>query len=106
VEASGFRDAYDDFKKRKVVVLGVSPDPPAEQKKFHEKFNLPFDLLCDTEKKVAEAYGVLKEKSMYGKTFLGIERTTFLIDISGKVSKVFEKVKADGHAQQVLAELG
>jgi len=88
-----------------VVILGVSPDRLKEQKRFHEKYNLPFDLLCDPEKKVAKAYGVAKEKSMYGKTFLGVERSTFLIDSGQIVALVYQKVKADGHARQVLAEL-
>lgn len=105
MEASGFRDAYDRFDKQKVVILGVSPDAPGTQKRFHEKYHLPFDLLCDPDKKVAQAYGVLKEKSMYGKTFLGVERTTFLIDSEQKVARIYEKVKADGHAQQVLVDL-
>ncbi len=105
MEASGFRDAFGEFKKRKVTVLGVSPDAPAEQKKFHEKFSLPFALLCDTDKKVAQAYGVWKEKNMYGKIVMGIERSTFIIGPDGKVAKVFSKVKADGHAQEVLEAL-
>ena len=106
MEASGFRDAFKDFEKRKIVILGVSPDTPDAQKKFHEKFKLPFTLLCDTEKQVAQAYGVWKEKNMYGKIVMGIERTTFIIDAGGKVARVFPKVKADGHAEQVLAVLG
>lgn len=105
MEASGFRDAYDQFQKLDVVILGVSPDTLREQKRFHEKYHLSFDLLCDPFKKVAKAYGVLKEKSMYGKTFLGVERTTFLIAPDQKVAKVYEKVKADGHALQILEDL-
>ena len=88
-----------------MVILGISPDTPEDQKKFHSKFKLPFTLLCDTGKKVAEAYGVWKEKNMYGKIVMGIERTTFIIGGDGKVAKVFPKVKADGHAEQVLAVL-
>ena len=88
-----------------MVILGVSPDRLREQKRFHQKYNLPFDLLCDPEKKVAKAYGVLKEKTMYGKAFLGVERSTFLIDSGQTVALVFQKVKADGHAKHVLAEL-
>ena len=106
MEASGFRDAFDKFQKRKVTILGVSPDTPVAQKSFQEKFKLPFMLLCDTDKKVAKAYGVWKEKNMYGKIVMGIERTTFLIGDDGKVAKVFPKVKADGHAELVLAALG
>ena len=105
MEASGFRDAYDRFKELDVVILGVSPDRLREQKRFHVKHSLPFDLLCDTERAVAKAYGVAKEKNMYGKTFLAVERTTFLIDSGQKVAQVYVRVKADGHAKQVLAEL-
>jgi peroxiredoxin Q/BCP len=86
--------------------LGLSPDAVPAQKKFHEKFNLPFDLLCDTDKKVAQAYGVWKEKNMYGKIVMGIERSTFIIGPDGKVVKEFRKVKADGHVEQVLEALG
>ena len=88
-----------------MVILGVSPDRIREQKRFHQKYDLPFDLLCDPEKKVAKAYGVAKDKTMYGKTFLAVERSTFLIDSGQKVALVYPKVKADGHAKQVLAEL-
>ena len=87
------------------MVLGVSADTPAAQKKFKDKYDLPFTLLCDTDKKVAEAYGVLKEKNMYGKKVIGIERTTFLIGPEGRITRVFPKVKADGHAEEVLAAL-
>lgn len=87
------------------MVLGISPDTPKAQAKFKEKYKLPFTLLCDTEKKTAEAYGVLKEKNMYGKTVMGIERTTFLIGPGGRIRKIFAKVKPEGHAEQVLCEL-
>ena len=83
----------------------MSPDTPAAQKKFKEKYSLPFTLLCDVDRKVAEAYGVLKEKNMYGKTVMGIERTTFLIDSAGKIKKIFPKVKVEGHTEEVLAAL-
>jgi peroxiredoxin Q/BCP len=86
-------------------VLGISADPPEKQKKFKEKYDLPFTLLGDTGRKVSEVYGVLKEKNLYGKSSIGIERTTFLIGPEGKVTKVFPKVKAQGHAEEVLAEL-
>ncbi len=86
-------------------MLGCSPDTPQAQKKFREKYGLPFTLLCDTDKTVAKAYDVLKEKVLYGRKFLGIERTTFVIGPDGKIARVFPKVKADGHAQQVLASL-
>jgi peroxiredoxin Q/BCP len=87
------------------VVLGISPDSPKAQKSFKEKYHLPFTLLSDPDKKVAKAFDVLKEKNMYGKTVLGIERTTFLIDPQGRVVHIFPKVKAEGHAEEVLAEL-
>ena len=86
-------------------MLGISPDSPKAQKSFKEKYDLPFTLLSDPDKKVAKAFDVLKEKNMYGKKVLGIERTTFLIDSEGRVSHVFPKVKAEGHAEEVLAEL-
>ncbi len=87
------------------MVLGISPDQPKAQKKFKEKYDLPFTLLSDPYKKVAEAFAVVKEKNMYGKIVMGIERTTFLIDAQGRLAHVFPKVKADGHAEEVLAEL-
>jgi peroxiredoxin Q/BCP len=87
------------------VVVGISPDTPAAQKKFKEKYDLPFTLLSDPDKKVAQAFEVLKEKNMYGKMVMGIERTTFLIDPQGRVAHIFPKVKADGHAEEVLAVL-
>jgi peroxiredoxin Q/BCP len=83
------------------VILGISPDPPEEQTKFRQKNDLPFTLLCDEDHSVAESYGVWKEKSMYGKKYMGIERTTFLIDEEGKVAQIFRKVKPEGHAEQV-----
>ena len=86
-------------------MLGISPDSPQAQKSFKEKDDLPFTLLSDPDKKVADAFDVLKEKNMYGKKVLGIERTTFLIDPQGRVAHVFPTVKAEGHAEEVLAEL-
>jgi peroxiredoxin Q/BCP len=83
-------------------VLGVSPDSPSAQKKFKDKYELPYTLLSDPEKKTATAFDVLKEKTMYGKTSLGIERTSFLIGPAGEIVHVFPKVKADGHAEEVL----
>lgn len=105
MEACGFRDAYSRIQKAGAVVLGISGDTPAAQKKFKDKYGLPFTLLADADKKVASLYGVLKEKNMYGKKVKGIERTTFLIGPDGKVAKVFPKVKPDGHAEEVLAAL-
>ncbi len=86
-------------------MLGVSADTPEKQKKFKEKYDLPFTLLADTEKEVSNQFGVIKEKNMYGKTVKGIERTTFLIGPQGKIARIFPKVKAEGHAEEVLAEL-
>jgi peroxiredoxin Q/BCP len=87
------------------VILGVSPDTPQAQKKFQDKYDLPFTLLADVDKKVAVAYGVLQEKNMYGKKVMGIARTTFIIGPDSKIQHIFSKVKADGHAEEVLAYL-
>ena len=87
------------------MVLGVSGDTPAAQKKFKEKYDLPFTLLADDGKKVAEQYEVIKDKSLYGKMFKGIERTTFLISPDGKIARIFPQVKAEGHSEEVLAAL-
>jgi peroxiredoxin Q/BCP len=87
------------------VLLGISPDTPKAQKKFQEKFDLPFPLLADADKKVAIAYGVLVEKNMYGKKVMGIARTTFVIGPEGQIEHIFSKVKAEGHADEVLAYL-
>ncbi len=87
------------------MVLGISPDSPKTQAGFKRKLDLPFTLLCDEDKSVAERYGVLKEKTMYGKKMMGIERTTFLIGADGRIRKIFRKVKPEGHAQEVLAAL-
>jgi thioredoxin-dependent peroxiredoxin len=105
VEACEFRDDYAKIKKAGAVILGVSPDKPESQKKFTEKFSLPFPLLADTDKKVAMAYDVWKEKNMYGKKSMGIVRSTFIIGPDGKLKKAFRKVKAEGHSEQVLAAL-
>lgn len=87
------------------MVVGISPDTPQAQKKFKQKYGLPFTLLCDTDKKVAKAFDVIKEKNMYGKKVMGIERSTFLIDPDGKLAHIFLKVKAEGHAEEVLTVL-
>lgn len=87
------------------MVLGISADTPAAQKKFKEQHQLPYTLLADTDKKVAEAFGVIKEKNMYGRKVMGIARTTFVIDGEGKIARVFENVKPVGHAEEVLAAL-
>ncbi len=104
-EACAFRDGIDKIKKRGAVVLGVSADSVESHKKFKSKFDLNFPLLADTEKKMIEAYGVWKEKSMYGKKYMGIERTTFVIDENGKIEQVFPKVKVDQHYDEVLEAL-
>jgi len=86
-------------------VLGISKDSPKAQKKFKDKYSLPYPLLADEEKKLCQAFGVLKEKNMYGRTTMGIERTSFLLDEEGRVAKIFPKVKPEGHAEEVLAAL-
>jgi peroxiredoxin Q/BCP len=105
-EACDFRDTSEKFRKANTVIVGVSPDATKAQAKFKDKFDLPFTLLADTEHRAAEAYGVWKEKSMYGKKYMGIERTTFVIGADGKIKKIFPKVKVDGHAEEVLAAFG
>ena len=104
-QACGIRDAYADFRAHGAVVLGVSPDDEASHVKFKEKYSLPFTLLADPEHKVAEQYGVWKERNMYGKKSMGIERSTFVIDADGNVAKVMRRVKPDTHAADVLATL-
>jgi peroxiredoxin Q/BCP len=93
------------MQKTGAVLLGISPDTPKAQKKFQAKFDLPFTLLADAEKKVAGAFGVMKEKNMYGKKVWGVARTTFIIGPDGKIQHIFPKVKAEGHAGEVLAYL-
>ncbi|HWC95354.1 MAG TPA: thioredoxin-dependent thiol peroxidase [Candidatus Sulfopaludibacter sp.] len=105
VEACEFRDDIAKFAGKGVAVLGISPDKPAAQAKFKEKFDLPFTLLADENKEAANAFGVWKEKNMYGKKVMGIERTTFIIGADGKIEKIYGKVKAQGHAAAVLAAL-
>lgn len=104
-EACGFRDHSKSFAKSDTVIVGISPDRPSAQSKFKSKFGLPFPLLADTEHKAAEAYGVWKEKSMYGKKYMGIERSTFVIDEKGIIREIFRKVKVEDHAEQVLTTL-
>ena len=104
-EACGFRDGISELKKLGAVVLGVSPDDVESHEKFIKKYSLPFDLLADTDHAVAEKYGVWKEKSMYGRKYMGIERTTFIIDADGKIAKIFPKVKVDAHSEEVAAAL-
>jgi thioredoxin-dependent peroxiredoxin len=105
-ESCEFRDASKKFTKANTVIVGVSPDPVGAQAKFKQKFDLPFVLLADADHKVAEAYGVWKERSMNGRKYMGVERTTFVIDTKGVIRKVFPKVKVEGHAEEVLAAVG
>jgi peroxiredoxin Q/BCP len=105
VEACEFRDDLQAFGGKGAAIIGVSPDKPAAQAKFKQKYDLPFTLLADQDKTAAEAYGVYKEKNMYGKKVMGIERTTFVIGPDGKIEKIYHKVKAKGHAAEVLAGL-
>jgi len=104
-QACGIRDAWGEFERAGAVVLGVSPDGEASHVKFKEKYGLPFPLLADTDHKVCEEYGVWGEKSMYGKTYMGVVRSTFVINADGNVAKVMRKVKPDTHADDVLAVL-
>jgi peroxiredoxin Q/BCP len=101
-EACDFRDHHAAFTARGAVVLGVSVDPVASHAKFKTKFGLPFPLLSDEDHRIVEAYGVWKEKSMYGRKFMGTERTTFLIDEKGKIAAIHQKVKVNGHAEALL----
>ena len=105
-EACEFRDAYDRFRDQGVEILGVSPDTEASHRKFKSKYELPFTLLADPEHEAAEAYGVWKEKRNYGKTYMGVERSTFIIDADGKVAKAMRGIRPAGHAAQVLETLG
>jgi peroxiredoxin Q/BCP len=105
IEACTIRDQFKDFKKIDAVVLGVSTDSVKSHKKFADGFNLPFTLLADENKEVVGKYGVFGEKKMMGKTYMGTKRSSFLIDPSGKVAKVYEKVKPETHAEEVLADL-
>jgi peroxiredoxin Q/BCP len=104
-EACNFRDDFPKFKKSDAVILGVSPDSVGSHKKFIDKYNLPFTLLADEDKKVLEKYDVWKEKSMYGRKYLGVVRTTFIIDENGKIKKIFNKVKVEGHNLEVMEAL-
>jgi thioredoxin-dependent peroxiredoxin len=105
-EACAFRDRSQDLKDRGAVVLGVSPDDVASHGSFRDKYSLNFPLLADTDHQVAETYGAWREKNMYGKKSMGIQRSTFLIDHEGRVRKAWKKVSVDGHDEEVLAALG
>jgi peroxiredoxin Q/BCP len=104
-QACAFRDARAAYEQAGAKVLGVSPDTPASHQKFALKYQLAFTLLADPEKSACQSYGVWKEKHLYGKTSMGVERTTFVIDRAGIVRKVFARVKVDGHSERVLAAL-
>lgn len=104
VESCSFRDSVRKFTKKGVTVIGVSPDTPKAQAKFKEKFGLNFTLLADAGKDIANKYGVMKEKNMYGKKVMGVARTTFVIE-NGRITKIFNNVKPEGHAEEVLASL-
>jgi peroxiredoxin Q/BCP len=104
-QACGIRDVYADFRERGAVVLGISRDDEASHVKFKEKYSLPFTLLADPDHKVADDYGVWVEKTNYGKTSMGIERSTFVIDADGNVAKVLRRVKPETHAADVLSAL-
>jgi peroxiredoxin Q/BCP len=105
-EACSFRDADAVYREKGITVLGVSIDDEKKHQKFISKYQLPFDLLADTDKSIVEAYGVWGEKSMYGKKYMGIFRKTFLIDEKGKIVKIFDKVDVAKHADEVLAAFG
>lgn len=105
-EACSFRDADDVFNSKGIKVFGISTDDEKSHQKFISKFQLPFDLLADTDKKIVEKYGVWGEKSMYGRTYMGTLRKTFLISEDGKIVKIFDKVKVAEHADEVLKAFG
>ncbi|MFQ3547776.1 MAG: thioredoxin-dependent thiol peroxidase [Termitinemataceae bacterium] len=104
-EACSLRDSYNEFSTRGILVIGISADSPKSHQSFAAKFNLPFLLLSDPEKTVIKAFGAWGEKKMYGKTYEGIVRSTFIIDGEGQVTKVFPKVSPDGHAREILEAL-
>jgi peroxiredoxin Q/BCP len=104
-EACGFRDSIKSIEKADAVVLGVSMDDADSHLKFIKKYGLPFPLLCDEDGTMSKAYGVYKKKNMYGRTYWGIERSTFIIDEAGKLKAIFRKVKVDGHVAEVQAAL-
>jgi peroxiredoxin Q/BCP len=104
-ESCDFRDLAPKFSKKNVEIVGISPDKPEAQAKFATKYGLPYTFVPDPDHSISEAYGVWKEKSMYGRTYMGIERSTFVVDPKGKIAKVYPKVKVPGHAAKVLEEI-
>jgi peroxiredoxin Q/BCP len=106
IQACSLRDASDKFDTKDIQVLGVSGDNERSHQKFISKFELPYTLVADTDKSVCNAYGVLAEKSMYGKKYMGINRTTFLINEEGKIARIFDKVDVANHADEVLSAFG
>lgn len=104
-ESCSFRDGLSQIKRKGAIVLGVSPDSVKSHQKFKTDQNLNFPLLSDSDKKLVQSYGVWKEKSLYGRKYMGVERTTVLIDEKGRVAKIFPKVQVDGHFEEVLAAL-
>lgn len=105
VEACDFRDNIKKIEKKNAVVIGVSPDGTKSHVKFKDKYELPFTLLSDESKTMLENYGVWQEKSMYGRRYMGVVRTTFVINEKGEIEKLFEKVKVEGHIEEILKEL-
>lgn len=105
-QACGIRDEWSTFRETDATVLGVSPDDVASHRKFSAKYDLPFTILSDPDGEVAEAYGVWKQKKMFGKTFMGVQRSTFIIGEDGRIEHAFRKVKPKEHAEQVLEALG
>jgi peroxiredoxin Q/BCP len=104
-EACWFRDASKKFAKANAEIVGLSPDKAEAQQKFAAKYTLPYTFVPDPDHAIAEAYGVWQEKSMYGKKYMGIARSTFVVGEDGKIAKIFEKVKPEGHAEEVLESL-
>jgi peroxiredoxin Q/BCP len=106
IEACEFRDLSPQIQEKGAVVLGVSPDTVSDVRKFREKFHLPYRLLADADHAVAEAYGVWQEKTNFGKTYWGVQRTTFLVDEEGTIARVYRQVSPEGHAAEVLGGIG
>ncbi|HXG00983.1 MAG TPA: thioredoxin-dependent thiol peroxidase [Bacteroidota bacterium] len=105
-EACSFQENLSAIKKKGAVVIGVSPDSPESHEKFATKYSLSFPLISDEKKEIVKKYGVWKQKSLYGKKYMGVERTTFIIDENGVITHIFPKVKVDGHTEEVLQALG